>query len=117
MTYLWAMAGIASLALALVGIVTPILPTVPFLLLAAFCFSKSSPRLHHWLVTHPRLGPPIQDWQERGAISRRAKHYATVSLVLVLGLSVWFSLPTWVLFLQAAIMGLVALFIWTRPSV
>ncbi len=61
------------MGLGLIGVVLPILPTVPFMLLAAFFFSKSSERLHYWLISHPKLGPPIVEWQTNGAINPRVK--------------------------------------------
>jgi uncharacterized membrane protein YbaN (DUF454 family) len=56
-----------------VGIALPLVPYLPFLLMAAFCFALSSKRLHRSLLDHETLGPPIQNWEERGAIGRKAK--------------------------------------------
>jgi uncharacterized protein len=80
----WFVSGIVAVALGLVGIVLPLLPTTPFLLLAAFCFARSSPALHDWIIHHPRLGPPIQDWRTHRAISRKAKTGALALLGLAL---------------------------------
>jgi uncharacterized membrane protein YbaN (DUF454 family) len=65
--------GALSLLIGAVGIVLPLLPTVPFMLLAAFFFARSSPRLERRLVEHPRFGPHIQAWRTRRAISRKGK--------------------------------------------
>ena len=65
--------GCTAVVLGVAGIFLPLLPTTPFLLLAAWAFARSSPRLEAWLVRHPRLGPPISAWRERGAIPARAK--------------------------------------------
>ena len=116
MKLIWAFLGLVCIALAAIGIVLPLLPTVPFLLLAAFFFARSSERLHYWLLSHPRLGPPIEDWQSRGAINPGAKRLATVSIVAVFVLSLVLALKTTVLIIQAVVLSLVLLFIWTRPS-
>lgn len=74
--YLYLALGFASVALGGLGIVLPLLPTVPFMLLAAFFFARSSPRLEAWIVGHPRFGPHIRAWRERGAISPAGKRAA-----------------------------------------
>ncbi len=112
----WLSIGILSLVLGFIGIALPILPTVPFLLLSAFAFSRSSPRLHTWLLNHSTFGPPIHDWQERGAISRRTKLWATLSVVIVLGISVAAAVEPAVLLIQVVILIGVLLFIWSRPD-
>lgn len=116
MKLLWVTFGLLCVGLAFVGIVLPLLPTVPFLLLAAFCFARSSERLHNWLVTHPKLGPPILDWQTRGAITPKAKKLATLSVAVVFTLSLILGLKPFVLVIQAITLGCVMLFIWTRPN-
>ncbi|HEX8571309.1 MAG TPA: YbaN family protein [Allosphingosinicella sp.] len=68
--------GFASVALGAAGILLPLLPTVPFMLLAAFFFARSSPRLEAWIVEHPRFGPSIRAWRERGAIGPAGKRAA-----------------------------------------
>jgi len=60
-------------ALGVVGAFLPILPTTPFIILAAACFARSSPRLEAWLLSHRVFGPLLRDWRERGAIPRHAK--------------------------------------------
>lgn len=114
--FLWLFGGGVALVLGGIGMFVPLLPTVPFLLLAAFCFARSSERLHLWLLAHPRFGEPIRDWQERGAIGRRAKWLATASIAVTFGVSVALGLAVWVLAVQALVLLGVALFIWTRPA-
>ncbi|GAB4548859.1 MAG: YbaN family protein [Ruegeria sp.] len=116
MHYLWATLGLLCVALAMVGVVLPLLPTVPFLLLAAFFFARSSSRLHTWLLTHRTFGPLIVDWQSSGAIRPAAKKAATLSVAAVFGLSVLVSVPVHVLIIQAVTLGAVMIFIWSRPS-
>lgn len=112
----WLILGLLCVALGLVGAFLPILPTTPFLLLAAFCFARSSKRLHAWLINHKIFGPPISDWQEKGAISRPAKRLAIVSMVAVFSLSIVLKIPLYALALQAAALLGAATFILTRPS-
>lgn len=116
MKFLWAFLGLLCIALAVIGIVLPLLPTVPFLLLAAFLFAKSSERLHNWLLSHPRLGPPIEDWQSRGAIQPAAKRLATISIVVVFLLSLLIGMKTMILIIQAVVLTAVLTFLWTRPN-
>ena len=113
---LWRVAGAIALALGILGVPLPLLPTTPFLLLAAFCFSRGSERLHDWLVTHPRLGPPIHQWREHGAISRRAKALAGLAMLAAF-LGAWAAgAPRGALTIQIGVLCLVALFIFTRPA-
>jgi len=116
MRALWYLCGLLALGLAVVGIALPLLPTVPFLLLAAACFARSSPTLHDWLLAHPRFGPPIRDWREAGAIGPRAKRAAALSLLFVLAISVALGAPGMVIAIQSVVLAAVGLFIWTRPN-
>jgi len=112
----WVFLGLLFFALGLVGVVLPLVPTAPFMLLAAFCFARSSERLHDWLLSHRHFGPPIMDWREHGAITLRAKRISTVSIAAVLILSLALGLSVAVLLVQAGVLSLVLLFIWTRPN-
>lgn len=107
--------GAAAFTLAMIGIVLPIMPTVPFLLLAAFCFSRSHPALAARLYEHPRYGPAMRQWRDRGAVSRRAK----ISAVLAMSAGVvftWFSLGwPWVM-ISLAVLMLAGAWLWSRPE-
>jgi uncharacterized protein len=109
--------GWLSLGLGVAGIFLPLLPTTPFLILTAYCFSKGSPRLHRWLLSQPQIGPIIIDWQERKVIRLRAKILATCLLVpTVLTATV---LSRWPLFVDVTLLLVVVTvlsFIWTRKS-
>ncbi len=85
---LW-LAGTLSLALGLIGVVLPGLPTTPFVLLAAACYAKASPRLHAWLLNHRFLGPMVRDWEQHRSLTRRTKCIAIGSMLLMVGLSAW----------------------------
>jgi hypothetical protein len=113
---LWNIAGAVLFAIGVVGAFLPILPTVVFMLAAAFCFARGSGRLHGWLMRHPQFGPPIQDWQRNGAIRRPAKRMAMVAIGLSFALSVGIGAPVWVLGAQALALGGVSVFILTRPE-
>lgn len=68
--------GLLMVALGIIGALLPVMPTTIFMILAAACFGRSSPRFEHWLLHHPRFGPPLRLWREQGAMSRRAKAFA-----------------------------------------
>lgn len=108
--------GWLAVGLGMIGIALPLLPTVPFMILAAFLFARGSPRAHAWLTGHARFGPHIQAWQETGGIARRAKLAAILAMAIVLGISVVLALPLRLIAIQAVCMMGAALFILTRPD-
>ena len=112
----WFVLGAVCLATGAAGAVLPLLPATPFLLLAAYAFARSSPRLHGWLLAHPQLGPLIDDWNRHGAIARRAKITALAVMAATLALSVALAVPAWVLIVQAVALAGSGLFIVTRPD-
>lgn len=113
---IWAIAGLFCVVLGAIGLFLPFLPTVPFLLAAGFFFGKSSTRLHRWLLSHPVLGPPVRNWNERGAISHRSKLLATASCAAALIMSVALGFSVKVVAVQAIALAGVLIFIWTRPD-
>ncbi len=112
----WVVAGSLALGLGVLGILLPLLPTAPFLILAAFCFSRGSRRLHNWLINHRLLGPPIRDWRDHRSISGKAKASAMFAILLVFAVSVLLGLATWALLLQGIVLAGVAVFLLTRPT-
>lgn len=107
--------GLVAVALGIVGIFLPILPTVPFMLLAAFLFARSNPAWERRILQHPRFGPPIRDWRERGAIGRRAKAAALAALAASAGLGLWLLDEPW-RWLPLAVALVTGSWIATRPS-
>jgi hypothetical protein len=108
--------GWISLILGIIGIFLPLLPTTPFVLLSAYCFSKSSERLHSWLINQPRLGPMIQHWEQHGSISQSAKVTATVLIMSLFSFSlVFFALSILVKTALICTGAGVLTFIWTHP--
>jgi uncharacterized protein len=113
---LWLLLGFAATACAIAGAVLPLVPTTPFLLVAAYAFARSSPRLHAWLLGHPRFGPLITDWQRHGAISRAAKAGALTVIGLTPLITLAMQASTWILIVQLIVLVPVTLFIVTRPD-
>lgn len=77
---LYLASGLLSVALGVLGVFLPVLPTVPFFLLAAFCFARSRPEWAARLYDHPRYGPAMREWRDRRAISRKAKISALLAM-------------------------------------
>ena len=80
---LWVFAGALSLAIGIIGLFLPLVPTTPFVLFTAFAFSKGSPRYHAWLMNHRHFGPMITDWQRGRIVRRKTKVMSTVVTVLM----------------------------------
>ena len=107
--------GHASLTIGFVGIFVPLLPTTPFVLLAALCYSRGSERFHTWLHRHPRFGPMIHSWREHRAIGPRAKLAGAIMVLLSMSYSVWrLDLPWSVI--PIAVGVAVLSFILSRPT-
>ena len=104
------------LILAIIGIVLPGLPTVPFLLLAAWFAARGSERLHRWLYAHPHFGRLLIDWEQQRAVSRRSKLIAVVLLIVSWGIMYWRIDNHWVLGGLALLFIAVATFLLTRPE-
>lgn len=87
----WLLIGVGtiSLLLGLIGVVLPLLPTVPFLLVTAMCWAQASPRLHRWLLSRPKLGPAIERWERERTIPRRVKWTALGLFTLSMGTTIW----------------------------
>lgn len=115
MRWLWNALGLLSVAIGVVGAFLPLLPTVPFMLLAAFFFARGNPAWEARLLAHPRFGPPIRQWREHGAIGRRAKAVSGTMLAgsAIVGLLMLPAPWEWIPLGVALMSGT---FILTRPS-
>ncbi len=113
---LWLLGGIVFVAVGAIGVILPLLPTTPFLLLAAYCFARSSPGLHDWLLNHRSFGPLISNWDQYGGIDRRSKRIAIVVIVLTPIIAILIGVPWWALAGQIIVLAIAATFIMTRPE-
>ena len=112
---LYLIGGFAALALGAVGVVLPLLPTVPFMILAAFCFARSSPRFEAMLIDNPTFGPHIVRWRQNGAISRRGKQAATIAFIVSAAIGLVFApMPYALVPALAGVIG--GTWIWRRPD-
>ncbi len=108
-------AGVAALLLGVLGIFLPVLPTTPFILLAAACFARSSRRFHDALLDHRLLGPIIQEWQTHRAMQRRVKHGAYLLMLLSFSTSIWLMDTFWHRLMLAILGAVLGFFLWRVP--
>jgi hypothetical protein len=113
---LWSALGYVALALGLIGVVLPVLPTTPFMILAAFAFGKGSPRMRAMLENSRQFGPAIRDWETRGAIRRRHKAMACLLMGASFVGALFLALPLGVLAVQGVALAGATAFVLTRPS-
>ncbi len=113
---LWKSIAIISLVIAAVGVVLPVLPTVPFVILAAWAGSKGWPQLERWLLEHPVHGPIIQRWRDNRAVPRKAKILAVVMMSVSALLLVLSPANLWIKILTPTVMAVVAVWLWQHPD-
>lgn len=114
---LWLALGFFFVGLGIIGAILPLMPTTIFLILAAGCFARSSPRFEAWLLNHERFGPTLRAWRENGAISRSGKIAACCGMTLGFGLFMLGAHPGPLLALGvAAALGACAAYVLTRPT-
>jgi uncharacterized membrane protein YbaN (DUF454 family) len=108
--------GFLLTVVGVIGVVTPGWPGTIFLIFAAGCFARSSPRLESWLLTHPRLGPSVVAWRENGAIPRRIKFIAIGSMIISFAIVLWVHMSLlWTAIVGVALLAS-AIYVGTRPE-
>ena len=105
--------GLLATGLGFAGVFLPLVPTTPFLLLATWCFLRSSPKLHAWLLRNPWFGPYLRQWNESRTVPRRAKLAAIVIVLVTFGVSVAIVDETWQRGLLLSL-GAIVLFVTSR---
>ncbi len=108
--------GLLSVVIGVVNLIIPGLPTTVFLIIAAGCFAKSSPKLEAWLLSHPKLGPSVRAWRTHKAIPRKAKIIAIVSMAISFAIVLLVHLKLWVTGLIGVILLASAIYVGTRPD-
>lgn len=109
--------GWIAVVLGTLGVVLPLLPTTPFMLLAAWCFARSSPRFHDWLLYRSWFGGYLRHWQKHRAMPSGAKPRAIVFILLTFGVSLWLVEMMWVRGLLLVILACLLIFMWRIPVV
>lgn len=112
---LWNAAGLIALATGTIGIVVPLLPTVPLYILAAFCFARGNRTWEARLLAHPYYGPHLVAWRERGAVSRKGKVAATIAFAVSIALGLWLIAWPWLL-VPPGVAVVTLGWLWTRTE-
>ncbi|MBK9447701.1 MAG: YbaN family protein [Betaproteobacteria bacterium] len=113
---LWT-AGTISLVLGIIGVFLPVLPTTPFILLAAACYARASEKFHQHLLAHKTFGPTIRDWEEYRSLSLKTKKVAITMMTLSIAVSIWVVREhLWLQLILACIAVSVGTWMWRLPS-
>lgn len=113
---LWRSVAALMVLLGVLGIVVPVLPTVPFLLVAAWAAGRGWPALEARLLAHPKYGEDIRRWRQRGAVPRKAKWMSSLMMLASATLLVLSTAPAWVRWSAPLTMAAVAVWLWLRPE-
>ncbi|HNU10440.1 MAG TPA: YbaN family protein [Rubrivivax sp.] len=112
---LWIAAGFVALVTGIIGIFLPVLPTTPFVLVAAYCFARGSPRWERWLLRHPRFGPMVRAWRARRVVPLRAKQIAWVTMAASCAWTLW-KLPDPWRWMPSIVCAITAVWLYRLPS-
>ncbi len=118
MRWTFVILGWVSFVLGIVGVLLPVMPTAPFVLLAAWCWARSSRRFHFWLINHKYFGKYVRDWEENHAVPRYAKWLASIMMALSTAF-LFYRLPEdiiWVAWVVSAICISVAIYLFRLPN-
>lgn len=109
--------GLVALGLGLLGVFLPLLPTTPFLIVAAWCFARSSQKLHDWLYGHPHFGPLLRDWDAYRVIPVWAKVCAVSAMTVSFCYLAFFrDMPGWLLAVVGSVLLVVAVYVLSKPG-
>ena len=114
--WLWKVAGLLSLGMAYIGVITPGIPFSIFVVFAAYCFSKGSPKMHAWLYNHKLFGPFLTNWTDKKVFPQRFKFVMLWMMMLSLGIMWASNVKPIGLIYTAGMMILVAIWAWRYPS-
>jgi uncharacterized membrane protein YbaN (DUF454 family) len=114
--FLWKILGFLSLGMAYIGVITPGLPYSPFVVFAAYCFAKSSPRMHAWIMNHKTFGPFINNWNQKRVFPLKLKFFMLASMSVSLLIMFFTGVKPIGIISTAIFMGLVAIWAWRFPS-
>ena len=114
--FLWKILGFLSLGMAYIGVITPGLPYSPFVVFAAYCFAKSSPRMHAWIMNHKTFGPFITNWNQKRVFPLKLKFFMLASMSVSLLIMFFTGVKPIGIISTAIFMGLVAIWAWRFPG-
>jgi hypothetical protein len=115
--WLFLVLGLLCVGAGVLGIFLPVLPTTPFMLLAAACFARSSDRFYHWLLNHAVFGSTVREWREHRSIPLRSKWVAILTMAVTLAISIIFFIPRGPLQWVLVLLGItLAVYLYRIPS-
>lgn len=114
--WFWRLTGTASVAIGVINIFLPLLPTTIFMIIGAWAWGKGAPELKAKLMQHPRFGPALRDWEDGGRVSRRGKRMATCGMALSLMISAVLIGAKPALAIVAGVLAAVVVWLWRRPE-
>lgn len=114
--FFWKILGFLSLGMAYLGVITPGLPYSPFVVFAAYCFAKGSPKMHAWLYNHKLFGPFLTNWTQKRVFPQKMKYFMLVTMTVSLVLMFFSGVKPIGIISTAIFMALVAVWAWRYPS-